>query len=334
MRAAILKAAAIAALIAAAAATPAYAQDSAAKAPATDPSVSNDGSADDGLGSSVTKSGTSTLNTNTTSPLTTSSASLPSAVKAAQPRSVFAELYSETAISMKNFENGTGRAKLATYGGVKFDLGNTNSLSLRQNFDFMSNASSGGGNVVLQDTVVNFTRGKLAEFKDGTTLTMIARAYAPTGENSKNIGQHAQERLYLIASKSLGKFDLTYVLMGRAFQQSRSYNQSTNDKGEIEYAQTPRASLTNEIDAFYNFNPKLALGMIVGMDNVAMNRAPGKSSSLDDIYFQPTIQIAPVKGLTLQAYLYDELDIRNPKAEQRLFSREQTSVNFNIAAQL
>ncbi|RYZ65138.1 MAG: hypothetical protein EOP05_21045 [Proteobacteria bacterium] len=325
MRAAILKAAAIAALIAAAAATPAYAQEAASEGPTVTPEGSTQTTS-----KPATKSATSTLNTNTTTPITSSTASLPGAVKAAQPRSVFAELYSETYMPMADFERGRGRAVLNSYGGVKFDLGNTNSLSLRQNFDFISTASDNGGNFKIQDTVVNFTRGKLAEFKDGTTLTLIARAYAPTGENSRASGQIAQERLYLIASKSLRKFDFTYVIMGRAYQQARDYNVAEDGK----ITQTGRASLTNELDIFYNINSKLAFGLIVGMDNVARNRAPGQSTSVDDAYFQPTIQIAPVKGLTLQALLYNEWNIRNPSQEQRLFRGNETQVAFNVAAQL
>ena len=231
---------------------------------------------------------------------------------------------------MADFERGRGKAVLNSYGGLRYDLGNTNAISLRQNFDFISTSASGGGNFKIQDTVINFTRGKLAEFKDGTTLTLIGRAYLPTGENSRNIGQQGQERLYLIASKSLGKFDLSYIIMGRIFQQSRSYN--TNDKGE--FVQTARASLTNEFDAFYNITQKVAVGMIVGMDNVARNRAPGKSTSVDDVYVQPTIQVAPLKGLTLQALLYNELNIRNPSQEHRLFRGSETQVAFNVAAQL
>lgn len=328
MKSALLKAAAIVALVAAAAATPAFAQDS-AKPAAAEPVVTPEGGTQT-ADKPATKSGAATLNTNTTTPLTTSSASLPGAVKAAQPRKVFGELYSETYIPMADFERGHGRAVLNTYGGVKFDLGNTNSLSLRQNFDFVSTAAENGGNFKIQDTVVNFTRGKLAEFKDGTTLTLIARAYAPTGENSRAAGTLAQERLYLIASKSLKKFDFTYVLLARAFQQGRDFN--VNAKGEA--VQTGRGSLTNELDIFYNINSKLAFGMIFGMDNVARNRAPGKSTSADDMYIQPTIQVAPIKGLTLQALLYNEMNIRNPSQEHRLFRGSETQVAFNVAAQL
>lgn len=320
MKAAILKGAATLSLFAAVAASTAQAQDQS--------STPVDGNVA-GASKPATKSGTVILNTNSPVPLTTSTASLPAAVQA-KKSNFGGEFYSETSIPMADFERGRGKAVLNSYGGLRYDLGNTNAIAVRQNFDFLSNSSSGGGNFKIQDTVVNFTRGKLAELKDGTTLTLIARAYLPTGENSRNIGQHGQERLYLIASKSIGKLDLTFITMARAFQQSRSYN--VNDEGK--FAQTTKASLTNEFDAFFNITKQVALGMIVGMDNVARNRAPGLSTSHDDVYVQPTLQVAPLKGLTMQAYLYNELNIRAPSQEHRLFRGGETSVAFNVAAQL
>jgi hypothetical protein len=326
MKAAVIKAAAVLALIAATN-SQALAQDKASETSTT--AAEADGTGPDNKGA-VMAPGNTTLNANTTNPVTQSSASLPAAIKAAQPRKVFGELYTESYIKMTDLEHSEKGALLNSYGGVKFDLGNTNSIALRQYFDYQSAGGGADADIAVQDTVINFTRGELAKFSDGTTLTLIARAYLPTGESSRAINQNGRERLYLIAAKSLGKFDLSYIVLGQLWQQS---NQAQlNEKGE--WAQNNIASLSNEFDAFYNINSKLALGMIVGMDNIAKGRAPGKSTSVDDVYFQPTIQVAPVKGLTIQALLYNELNIRSPEQEHRLFRGKETQFAFNVAASL
>ena len=276
---------------------------------------------------------TTTLNTNSTNPstATTSTASLPEAIKAASPRTVFGELYTETYAPMADFQKGQGTPQFDSYGGVKFDLGNSRSLSVRQNFDYTGAAADGIGKFHVQDLAINYADGKLATFMGDGTLTIIGREYLPTGENSRNNGNQGAERLYLIGSKSFGKLDLAYVTLG---QYSNNTKDSFVNPANGKETQNRWGYFAQELDVFYNLSDKFAVGVLVGQEIKGFRPLAGKADADQDAYLQPTLQYAPVKGLTFQAALYNEINIAHPAQDFALMRNDEMAAYFNMAASL
>lgn len=279
----------------------------------------------------VAGSAATTLNTNSTVPATTSTASLPEAIKAASPRKVFGEFYTETYDSMDDFQKGVGTPQFDSYAGVKFDLGNSRSFSVRQNFDYTGAQEAGMGAFHIQDIALNYADGKLATFAGDGTITFIAREYLPTGENSRNNGNMGAERLYLVGSKSYGKLDLSYVVMGTLSNNTRDsfMNPATGKETQNRWGYA-----VHEFDAFYNLSDKFAVGALVGNDYYFYRPLAGKADSKSTLYVQPTLQYAPVKGLTLQAAVYNEINIAHPARDFAFARSEDLSAYFNLAASL
>ena len=244
----------------------------------------------------------------------TSTANLSKAIAEAKPRRVFGEFYTETNEDMADVKKGAGTPQLDSFAGVKYDFGNARSVSVRQNFSYMSaglgtNDTRGSGEFHIADIALNYTDGKLATIFGDGALIVIARQYLPTGENSRFLTHNAgQTRLYLIESKTIGKWDLSLV-------QALRYYETTQDsyfKAGKE-AQNTEGIATAEADAFYNLNSVVSLGMIAGYDSTRKRPLADSDLKADDFYVQPTLQVVPAKGVTAQLYLYNEIDTRNPK---------------------
>lgn len=281
------------------------------------------------------QSGTETLNTNTVTPETTSTANLAKAIEAAAPRRWFGEFYSETYTSKTDFENGHGTPRLDSYAGVKYDFGNSRALSVRQNFDYTGALGSGAGDFHIQDLAINYTDGKLATFAGDGAIIFIGRLYLPTGENSRNITKReGAERAYFLAAKSFGKLDLTYVLMGQVANWTQDSYQSVDAKGVVTDNQNKWLAMVNEVDVFYNITPKVAVGFLVGDDYYRNRPVAGQYDVASDVYLQPTLQLTPFKDVVLQAAIYDNPNIYNPKVDFAFMRDEDLSVYFNLAATL
>ncbi len=285
----------------------------------------------DSAKSTVGGNSTTTLNTNTTEPTSTSTASLPTAIENASPRTVFGELYTETYYQMTDLENGSGSPQLDSYAGLKFDLGNGRSASVRQNFDYKGiTATDGANNFHVQDIALNYADGKFATILGDGSLTFIARVYLPTGENSRFLtGNAGAERLYLVGSKSYGKMDLSYVVMGQ-------YTNTTKDSFFRNGAEVQNryGYGVHEFDAFYNVTEKFAVGALVGQEFKFLRALGGSRTFNSDIYIQPTLQYSPIKGLTFQAALYNEINTDQPTQDFALARDNEVSAFFNMSASL
>jgi hypothetical protein len=266
----------------------------------------------------------------------TSTAGLAKSIEEAKPRRVFAELYTETNEGMKDVKAGTGTPQLDSFVGVKYDFGNARSMSVRQNFSYMSAGrgsidTRSGGEFHIGDIAINYTDGKLASILGDGSLILIARQYLPTGENSRFLTHNAgQTRLYLIESKTLGKWDLSLVQAARYYETTQdSYFKEGNE------VQNTEAIFSVEADAFYNFNSVLSAGMIAGYDSLKKRPLASNDLKAEDFYIQPTLQVVPAKGVTAQLYLYNEIDTRNPKHDFALLREDDTlQVWANLAVTL
>jgi|GEM_PF-3882783 len=272
----------------------------------------------------------STLNTNSSVPVNKSSTSLPEAIQAAAPRKVFGEFYTETYTDYNDFSAGKGSPRFDSYAGVKYDLGNARSLSVRQNFDYTGLTDTGSNAFHVQDIAINYTDAKLATIMGDGSLTLIAREYVPTGENSRFLtGNMGAERLYLIAAKSYGKWDLDVLGMAQ-------YTNNTKDsyfKGGKE-AQNRWGYATYEFDSLYNFNSKFAAGLSLEVEHLMFRHLAGSPDSTADAIIEPLIQFTPAKGLALQAALVNQIEIEHPKQAHALGRAEELQAYFNLAATL
>jgi hypothetical protein len=307
------------------------------KAKAKQSSTSADGieqvSATDEAGdASPTQSATTAIETNTVSPVNTSTAGLAKAIQDAAPRKWFGEFYTETSENVTDTEHLRGTPKLSSYGGVKYDFGNARSMSVRQNFHYDSTDERGFGNFHVDDLAINYADGKLATFANDGTVILIGRIYLPTGETSRYIShQDGKARLYLFETKSFGKLDLTLVQLGQYFNWTQdSYFAGGEDN------QSAVLAGTGEFDAFYNFTPAVSVGIAAGADAALLRPLAGHSNRSDDVYIQPTLQIIPMKKVTAQIYLYNEIDTREPKHSFALLRDDDNKLQYwaNIAVSL
>ena len=258
------------------------------------------------------QSATTSIENNALNPISTSTEGLAKKIQESSPRRVFGEFYTETNEATTDIEAGKGTPKFNSYAGVKYDLGNARAFSVRQGFSYDS-AGGGGtdtrslGGLHINDTMLNYTDGKLASILGDGSVILIGRVYLPTGETSRFVThQQGKERLYLIETKSFGKVDLTLVQLGKAFNWTQDqYFAGGKTKS------SPTAALTGEFDAFYNFTPVVSVGAIAGYDH-GWFRPGGYDTQTADVYIQPTVQVIPSKGVTAQVYLYNQVEIRNP----------------------
>jgi hypothetical protein len=275
--------------------------------------------------------GPSTLNSNSTVPAATSSASLPKEIQAASPRRVFGEFYTEAYTAYDDISNGKGSPRLDSFAGVKYDLGNARSFSVRQNFDYTGLSSTRTNAFHVQDIALNYADGKLATFATDGALTLIAREYLPTGENSRFLtGNVGAERLYLIAAKSFGKLDLDVLTMGQLSNNTKdSYKDATGAEKQNRWGY-----ITYEGDAFYNISPKFAAGVSVYVEHLFFRELSGNPDSTADMGLEPVIQFAPVKGLTFQAAIINEVEIAHPAQAVGFARADEVKAYFNMNASL
>ena len=286
---------------------------------------------------SPTQSATSAIETNTVTPTNTSTAGLAKAIEAASPRKVFGEFYAETKDGMADVRVGKGTPEIDSYGGIKYDLGNSRALSFRQNFSYLSAGSTGldtrgSGAVHLGDSVVNYTDGKVAKYLGDGSVIVIARAYLPTGESSRFVTHQAgKERLYVFLTKSYGKLDLTHTVLFQHF----NWTQDSYIGPDGKEAQSPWLAGTYEFDAFYNFTPALSVGVAAGYDSALSRPLADKDVRDEDLYIQPTLQLIASKRVTTQLYLYNEINTRNP-TNKFAFLRDDDKLQIcaNVAVSL
>ncbi len=277
------------------------------------------------------QSGTAVLETNRTTPATTSTASLPGEIKAASPRTVFGEYYAETYTAIDDVQKGQGTPRIDSYAGVKFDLGNSRAFSVRQNFDYTGAAANGVGNFHVQDIALNYADGKLATFAGDGSLTIIAREYLPTGENSRFLtGNKGAERVYLIAAKSYGKLDLDVLTLGQISNNTKDSYMGADGKE----AQNRWGLGVIEFDAMYNITSKFSAGITLENDYLFFKPLAGNPDSQTDIVIEPIVQYAPIKGLAIQAALVNTIDTGHPDKAFALMRHDEMKAFLNLAASL
>lgn len=285
-------------------------------------------------GTKMVAPATTSLQLNTSVPASTSTASLPQEIQAASPRHIFGQFYTQTYEDLQGLKQARTSPVLDSFVAVKYDLGNDRSVAIRQNFDYRGAASAGSGDFHIQDIALNYADGKLATFANGATLTFIGRVYLPTGESSRLSGDMGKERIYLIAAKSFGKFDLAYNFVTQL-------NNNTRDTyfrpkaGGLAETQNLNFFVLSEIDAMYNVSDKFAAGVAAG-NQVEKNRVlAGKSDQANTIYLEPIVlQFSPVKGIALSAALIDNLEVQDPTAGIQLMRDDQLQAYFNFAYSL
>lgn len=276
--------------------------------------------------------GPAVLNMNSTVPAATSSSSLPAAIQAAAPRTVFGELYTETYTAYDDITSGKGSPQFDSFAGVKFDLGNSRSLSLRQNFDYTGLTDVKSNVFHIQDIAINYSDAKLATFMGDGSLTLIAREYLPTGENSRFMtGNVGAERVYLVAAKSFGKWDLDVLTMAQLSNNTKDSFMAADGSGE---KQNRWGYATYEFDSMYNFNSKFAAGVTAYVEHKFFRPLAGKADSTADMGLQPILQFTPRKGLALQAALINEIEIAHPKQPIAPLRTEELQAYFNLSATL
>lgn len=270
------------------------------------------------------------LNANSSTPVNKSSTSLPEAIQASAPRKVFGEFYTETYTNYNDISEGKGSPRFDSYAGVKYDFGNARSLSVRQNFDYTGLTDTRTNAFHIQDIAINYTDAKLATIMGDGSLTLIAREYLPTGENSRFLtGNMGAERLYLIAAKSYGKWDLDVLGMAQ-------YTNNTKDSyfKDGKEAQNRWGYATYEFDSLYNFNSKFAAGLSLEVEHLMFRHLAGSPDSTADAIIEPLIQFTPAKGIAIQAALVNQLEIEHPTQAQALGRAEELQAYFNLAATL
>lgn len=244
----------------------------------------------------------------------TSSASFNQAVKDAQPRKFFLELYSESVVQKADLDNGVGgNPSFINSVGVKYDLGDAKAIYVRQFFDYNSPSGANGQSLFhVEPTQLQYLDAKLMTFGKDGTVTGIARVYLPTDETSRNAKNMGSARGYLIASKPVGKVDLSYIVMAQYYNQTQNtYVDPTNGLTANRWYR-----FNQEADAFYNFTSKFSAGVMTGTDSIRYRPIVADNPNwTEKFYIEPALQYAPVKGAFIQFYVDQHWNLWNPSTQ-------------------
>lgn len=263
-------------------------------------------------------------------PGATSSTSLAAAVAPAKPRTIKAEFYTESSLGVKSAEQREGTTDWASYAGIKKDLGDGDSVSIRQMFTYKSAASSEKKGEFHTDPLqINYTKGKLATFSGDGVLTGIARIYLPTDELSRNqTKSQGSFRGYLVGAKSFAKLDLSYALVGQYY----NWTQDTYTDASGNVIGNRQLRFWNELDAFYNVNEKFAPGIMAGVETSRRRPVIEQRANWEEqLYLDYTLQFSPIKNVVAQFYVEDKVEIQNPSESFRLFRDTNMSYNVNLS---
>lgn len=259
----------------------------------------------------------------------TSTASLSDNAPKPKKRRIKGEIYNYNEFAASEANYGKGAPYATNFLGVKYALSDTQSIGLRQTFEFQWPKSYTQGQSKIEDMYINYTDAKLATFGD-VTLTGIFRVYLPTGETSRFVtGNRGTFFNWMILSYSLGKFDFNYHLLTYLYNQSK--DEFDND-GTLTPNRAVRLVQFPEVN--YNIADNLSFSVSSGTDNSwYKNNSTGRFRQ-HVLSTMATLTYAPISQLSLSTGFSNDTNIFNPKKDFAFFREEELTYFFLVTASL
>ena len=243
--------------------------------------------------------------------------------------------YTRTDVKKSLISDSTGSPTSFNFVGTGYNLTESKSIIVRQefNYDFPKLGVSGKGK--LKDIFVGFNNTALASFAGDGTVSSSSRIYLPTGEDSRFVTKtNGQLVEWLTASKPLGKFDLGIHLIG-------SYLNQTQDYYDVPDAKTgtmkPTANLDFEVEQFtmltYNFNEKFAVYQLAGLDSTWLKPLPGaRALRAHFIETETGVMFKPTKVLTTALSFFNYAPTNNAEGGFAMYRDADSIYRFTLTA--
>jgi hypothetical protein len=228
----------------------------------------------------------------------------------ASPRRLKGELYNETHFAKANFNNHEGVTTTKDFLGVYYKTADHESVSLRQTFSFASPKERETIHYTTGDIYGQYLNSKVANFLGDGTITTISRLYVPTGEASRFTTQRmGAARQYIIASKSVGKFDYNYLALGDYYNWTKDAYQSPTDGS---WKQNDEWYAAHEFDVNYNVTKWFAIDQELGTETLRHRPLPGNPDYLENVNILTTLTFTITPDINIQTILEDDINIYNP----------------------
>lgn len=255
-------------------------------------------------------------------------------LSAAKERKVKAVFLSEIAISKEDLINGDDSASSVNYGGLNFDLGDGQSLSLRQYFKYKFAGDKNDAKATFDDTVIQYSKGKILGFAEDGTVSTAARLYLPTGETSRaDNGRYGALRVYLLGAKPLGKWTVGYNVFG---QYSANRVQWHSFVPETRTVTAPTdVSAVQWASLAYNFTDNFNIDQWVGTESHWANAGDQFGTERTHLMFlQTALNYSINKQVDISAAIYNEINTHAPSKDFAIFRDDELTYILSLGAKL
>ena len=241
--------------------------------------------------------------------------------------------YSRTDVKRALIADSTGSPTSFNFVGAGYNLSDTKSLIVRQEFNYDYPKLGAAGKPKTRDLYFGFNNTTLATFMGDGSVSSSSRVYLPTGEDSRYLTkQNGQIVEWLTASKPLGRFNLDVHLIGTYANQTQdSYVDTTSDKPKT------TATLDYEVEQFsiltYNFSDRFAVYQVLGLDSLVMRPLPGDRALRSHFTESETGgTFKPNKTLSLTVSYFNYAPTNNADGGFALYRDSDSIYRFTVVA--
>lgn len=212
-----------------------------------------------------------------------------------------------------------------------YSLSDTKKIRARQEVQYIYSMSKKAGRedgrAVMSDTWVGYLDTKFVSLPYDWNLSLEYRQYLPTGEKSRFITKKlGMELLYLIADKSIGKFEISAHLIPYYHNNTQDfYLDNGKPKANEDY------SLEDWVTLGYNITPKIQISHSVGTYNYWKRPIPKSGIKKDTILYNETgIEFKPIKEVSAILSVENDAMIEQ-NTETRLYHDDDNTYRAYIA---
>lgn len=310
----------------------------------------NAGSAASGTGAASSSSvsvggqGASNSSASTSSALPNSSTISTDLKGATAKRKFKGEYLNWTQLPVADFKNRDGSASSYNWVGVKYMLGETTSISLRQPFTLDYSyakkdekgveTKSSETNAHVSDLFVNVGDSKFVQFAGDGKISAAVRVYLPTGEKSRLTKTMGGINLRGIVSKPISKVvTLNYNFFPTWLNQTQnSYSDSSGAiKPNVDYTLFQFASVD------WSFSKYVGFTQAVGTDSTWYRQVSdaGKDIAQEHYaYIDSSLSISGIPDTDVSVGVSNSPDIHRPKQSFGAFRDSETTYYFIVATTL
>lgn len=221
---------------------------------------------------------------------------------------------------------------------VGYKLTDSKSVMMREDFGFSLSKKadpsrvSNDGHVV--DPFIAYTDSKFATLPGNWVVTVQPRIYLPIGESSRFVTKaQGAGSLWLLADKSVGKFDFEFAMMGQVYNNTQDYSWAPNGSGGYKAVGNPDwTAYPAYFEVAYNFTDKLSLIHDSSLLTQAYRGGPNTDYRRKNTFTNETIvSYKAIKQVNLMASISDDA-VLEPNNAVKMY--QDNDVAYNVYLKL